>query len=326
MSELYYSDGVRWLLLPHWASFFLDLGDAMASHIGIDKRLIATMAVPTRSYAASLAAFGIALKRASTPAETIAGQEYFQLLMAAEKGTPVTLLKNGIRHKGVTDGHFVANKKIWLRVKLRGGELGAWAYVSEDEASTVQLVNSQEEVVIPKRITGKTLMPLSAFAESLIGPENMVIFGAASRCDCVIVGQLASLEPEILEAKFAVQESPGVFIEGTLQDVLCVREFLDSGEQFRSVLVSASKNLKPDLSATIPAIVIFDGSTAFLKCRGMFPSANWIVVLDRRDSMFADAMTVCNQDYAKRKSDDISFDSLPNLPCGIELVTYFEMR
>jgi hypothetical protein len=326
MNELYYSDGVRWLRLPRWARFFLDLGEALASHISTDKKLIATMAVPTRSYAASLAAFGIALKRASTPAETIAGQEYFQLLIDAEKGTPVTLLRNGVRQKGVTDGHFVANKKMWLRVKVRGGELCAWAYVSEDEASTVQLVSNQEEVVIPKRITGKTVMPLSEFAEALIGPENIATFGAASRCDCVIVGQLASVHPEILDTKFALQKSPGVFSEGSLQDVLRVREFLDSGEQFRSVLVSALKNLKPDLSATIPAIVIFDGSTAFLKCRGMFPSANWIVVLDRRDSMFADAMTVCNQDYAKRKSDDISFDSLPNLPCGIELVTYFEMR
>ena len=325
MNELYYSDGVRWLLLPPWARFFLDLGEALASQISIDKKMVATMAVPTRSYAASLAAFGIVLKRVSTPAETIAAQEYFQLLTEANKGTPVTLLSNGVRFNGVTDGHFIASKKMWLRIQVRVGELGAWVCVSEDEASTVQFVSNQEEVVIPKRISGKTVMPLSSFAEALIGSENIAAFGV-SRCDCVIVGQLAILESELLKTKFAVQQSLGVFTEGILQDVLRVREFLNPGEQFRAVVVSALKNAKPDLSSTVPAFVIFDGSSAFLKCRGMFPSANWIVVLDRCDSTFADAMALCNQEYAKRKTDDIRFDSVSNLPCGIELVTYFETQ
>jgi hypothetical protein len=326
MNELYYSDGVRWLPLPQWASFFLHLGEALSSHISLNKRLIATVAVPTRSYAAALAAFGAVIERASIPAATIAVQEYFQLLVEAEKGTPVTLLRRGIRHKGITDGHLVAHEKMWLRIKVRGGELGAWEWVGEEEAQKVELVSNQEEEAVPKRITGKVVMPLSAFAETLIGSQSAASFGSISRCECAVVGHLTNLKPEILETRFAVQRTTTDFDQGVLQDVLRAREFLAAGEHFRSVLVSALNRSGATCPSAVPSVVVFDGSTAFLRSRGVFSSANWLVILDRRDATFGDAMAACNQDYAKRKADDIRFDTVVDLPAGIDLVTYYEAR
>lgn len=326
MNELYYSDGVRWLSLPHWARFFLHLGEELASHISTNRRLVATIAVPTRSYTAALVACGVVAQRSLLPAATIAVQEYFQLLIQAEKGTPVTVLKKGVRHKGVIDGYFLAHETTWLRVKIRGGDLGAWACVGKDDALNVELVSDQQDEAIPKRITAKAVMPLSAFAESLIGPERAASFGMVSRCDCVIVGHLTSLKSEILETRFAVRDQAGAFNHGVLQDVLRVRDFLDPGEHFRSVCMTLSKRSAPKASTLTPSVVVFDGCTAFLRSRGLFPSANWIAVLDNRDATFADAMTACNQDYVKRKADDIRFDSVLDLPGGIDLVTYYESR
>ena len=326
MNELYYSDGVRWLPLPHWATFFLHLGEALASHISVNKRLIATVAVPTRSFAAALSGFGIVVERASIAAVTIAVQEHFQLLVEAEKGTQVTLLRRGVRHKGIIDGYVVAHEKTWLRVKVRRGELGAWELVGEEEALNVQVVSNQAEDAIPKRITGKVVMPLSAFAKTLIGSERVGSFGATSRCDCAIVGHLTNLKPEILETRFAVPGTTTDLNQGVLQDVLRVREFLDTGEHYRSVIVSTFHRSGARWSDAIPSVVIFDGSTAFLRSRGVFSSANWLVILDRRDATFGDAMAACNQDYVKRKTDDIHFEGIVDLPGGIDLVTYYEAR
>jgi hypothetical protein len=326
MEDLYYWDGVRWLVFPAWAKFFIRLGAAISSQIAINRRLIAAVSIPTRSYAAPLAAFGVVVSRSSSVVEQSSAPEHFQLLLQAKKGTPVTLLKEGIKHKGVIDGPCSIGDRIWLRIKIRGGELSAWALVESSAAREVELISDEEER-IPKRITGKPVTPVTTFTKSVIGADTATSFTTTSRLDCVLVGRVKRLQTEISQTKFAVGTEPnGQFSIGTLQDVLRVRRFLDPREHFRADIVSTSSRRVTKAPSAVPAVVVFDGSASFLRSRGLFEAANWIVVLDRTDASFAEAMTICNQDYVKKRIDESGLEGFSDIPNGIDLVSYYESR
>jgi len=240
VDDLYYSDGVRWLMLPAWGRFFVHLGLALSAEFEDNARFVAALAVPTRSYAAALTALGVIVSRSSSPVKQLSSAEHFKQLLQVKKGTPVSVLEEGIRHKGVSEGPYQLGDKIWLRVRLRGGELGAWKLVQESDALNVEVVQNEDEKV-PKRITGRLVTPISAFARNIVPAESVPTFVTISRLDCLLIGRLNKLKAEIAETKFATRgESNGDLNEGRLQDVIRVRSLLDASEHFRSDILNSA--------------------------------------------------------------------------------------
>jgi hypothetical protein len=326
MEDFYYWNGVSWLVFPAWGKFFIRLGAAVSSQITVNRRLIATISIPTRSYAAALAAFGVVVSRSFSAVEQSSASERFELLLQVKKGTPVTLLKEGVRHKGAIEGPCSISDRTWLRIKIRRGEFSAWTLVGESAALDVEIISDEQEE-IPKRITGKPVMPISPFTESIIGANKCATFATTSRLDCLLVGRLNKLQAEISRTKFAVGAGPnGQFNIGALQEVLRVHSFLDPSEHFRADIVSTSSRRIAKAPSGVPAVVAFDGSASFLRSRGLFADANWIVLLDRTEPNFSEAMTICNQDYVKRRIDDSGLKGLSDIPNGIDLVSYYESR
>jgi len=312
-------------MLPAWGRFFVHLGLALSARLEDNVRFVTALAVPTRSYAAALTALGVIVSRSSSPVERRSSAEHFKQLLQVDKGTPVSILKNGVSHKGVSEGPYQIGDRIWLRVRLRGGELGAWKLVQESDALNVEIVESEDEN-IPKRITGRLVPPISAFARNIITPDSVPTFVTVSRLDCIIVGRLAKLTAEIAESRFATRgERNGDFTEGRLQDVIRVRSLLDASEHFRSEILSSAGQGALKMAQSAPTVV-FDGSASFLRSRGWFETANWIILLDRTESDFADAMMLCNQEYTKRRIDDLKLDEMPPVPIGVDLISYYESQ
>ncbi len=238
----------------------------------------------------------------------------------------MTVLKEGIKQKGVSEGPYKVGDKIWLRIRLRGGEFGAWTLVQESDALNVEIVENEDEKV-PKRITGRLITPISSFARNVVTAKSVPTFVTISRLDCLLIGRLNKLKPELVETKFATRgESDGDFSEGRLQDVIRVRSLLDPSEHFRSDILSSASHGASKATQSAPTVVVFDGSASFLRSRGWFETANWIILLDRTDSTFADAMMLCNQEYTKRRADDIDLEGISPIPTGVDLISYYESR
>jgi hypothetical protein len=326
MNELYYSNGVQWLSLPPWAQFFVQLGLALSSESIPNTRLVAAVAVPTRSYAAVFTAFGVIVSRSSSLLKQISAAEHFRHLLEIAEGTPLTVLQDGVKQKGISEGSCKIGDDTLLRIRLRRGELGAWKLVQESDALNVEVVPDDDET-LPKRITGRKLRPISLFARNVVTPESVPTFVTISRMDCLLIGRLNRLSAEIVETKFATRGEPnGEFSEGRLHEVLLVRSLLDPGEHFRSDILSFASHGALKVTHSNPTVVVFDGSASFLRLRGRFESANWIILLDRTDSTFGDAMALCNQEYLKRRTDDLNLQGISNVPSGVDLISYYESR
>ena len=91
--------------IPAWASSFIRLGAAAASARCDGERLVAAVAAPTRSYAATLAGVGAVTARApmsfsSEQPSTEAIEAHFRLLSSLRPGTTVTVRTGRTKNVG----------------------------------------------------------------------------------------------------------------------------------------------------------------------------------------------------------------------------------
>ena len=325
-SNLYYTDGSRWQALSGWGDFFVTLGYETATPVEPCKRFVVALAVPTRSYAAALAAFGIVASRSALPVDQIAVSEHFQRLCQLETNTPVSLIKNGKRLKGIFKGRRNIHGETWLEIQVedtsntRSG--GLTHLVPPMEAFNVEVLCNIIER-LPKRQTGRLVQPLSPFARHFVSRDE-ANFTRQSRLECLIVGRRKLLRREIVETQFAASTDGSTFSEGSLQDVLRVRNFMVEGEAFRSDVFRVNSRVNPtQAQGHLPHVVIFDGATGFLRWRDHLRKTNWIVCLDRTDAKFRDATAVIDQDYIKYRVGDASVANLPASPTGVEVISYY---
>src|SRR5262249_48669464 len=102
LKDLFYRNKNKWVEIPAWARYFLDTGAAAAAAAG--HRLVLCLAVPSRSYAAALAACGIVTARAASLVEQSSPAKHFELVCNLPINAPVSLLKGDKKLKGVFDG------------------------------------------------------------------------------------------------------------------------------------------------------------------------------------------------------------------------------
>jgi hypothetical protein len=83
------------------------------------------------------------------------------------------------------------------------------------------------------------------------------------------------------------------------------------------------RQAKPEfLNSITPHTVIFDGANTFLKSREYWLKSHNIVLLDRTEPHFQEAVDVINQNYYSR-FDDVSLKRI-TLPFGVEHIAYQE--
>src|SRR4051794_34482682 len=93
LNNLYYAGEEGWEQLPDWARFFLSLGAFVAAQPKSETRWIVGVAVPTRAFAAALAAVGAIYQRTVLSKNSESCEEHFRHLCALPSGTPVTYLR-----------------------------------------------------------------------------------------------------------------------------------------------------------------------------------------------------------------------------------------
>lgn len=322
-STLRYVEAGQWTDIPAWAAALIQLGFTLAGNRKVQRRKICVIALPTRSYAAAFAAIG-AVRYGIIPGARIGDPgAHFKSLRALKRRERVRFIHKGRSLRGMMDGPSTVSGKDAIRILVQTRQSKSYLF-TEDTCHNVQ-IDTAAEWDLPGRQPARNVRCKPEFLQQVFGSDYSELL-ARSVIDVVIVGRMGLLEEEITSTLFATgdKEDPET---STLQELLRVRRLLGASEPFRSELYGTTSMEEPAIPAnSIPPLVIFDGSIAFLKCRHNWRQSNWLVLLDRTEPQFEAASQEVNAEYVQKRVDDgLSLEALP-VPHGLEWMEYEEKR
>lgn len=310
-----------WKEVPLWAHALITLGASFTKFDTPHRRLVIGLALPTRAYAATFTALGFALERAKLPVDLPAPDEHFRMLCALSPGSAVKY--RDIQDNKVRDALIVGHKETVyspvIGIKKNSGHRIDW--LPPQQATRVQ-PSSKVIAQLPRSPKGKSFDVGSAFLRACAADLNAVGYCLQSRLECLFIGNKDMLTQELTETPFAVRSEN--FSRGTLQDILRVQELLPEGEGYRARILS-DRGKQVSKTKETPKLVLFDGAAGFLKWRDLWRDAHWLVVLDKAQNGFDEAVAALNREY---RDNHLEGDppSLPSLPHHLNVIAYEEAR
>ncbi len=327
--NLYCSSGVTTRPVPHWANFYLALGSLVARRADARTQCVVGLAIPTRAYAAVLTATGVVTTRSRIPTRPVRAAEYFEWLCELPIDTPVTVRRANKIWKGLLCGCRTSSSGDLIGVQQQSN-LTCWF----PPKSSLNIQVTPENIrKLPKKQKGRPVVAVAELAEqnrfvSHLLPEgsDWQEFTTYSRLDCALLGTMSLLREEARETTFGAKSPNGDLVEGTLQDVLRVREFAGANQNYRSQVFSVTNRKLPGTAGGLrPAVAVFDGAAGFLKWREDLRKSDWIVLLDRTERYFDDAVAVLHEEYINRVDGD-GLEAPGHVPPGVELISFEEAR
>jgi len=173
-----------------------------------------------------------------------------------------------------------------------------------DESRALQVQPAKHSGKLPKKQDAENKRFANSFVDSLLGDADPVQLGLRSKLVCAIVGKKNALEHEIRHTPLALHASGDCQAEGQLQDVLRVDRFTAGEQSYRSALVAVGSNPPSgDVISKVEMGVVFDGAAGFLKWGAMWPDRHQIVILDRTELYFDDAISAVNSRFSQNRAD-----------------------
>ncbi|MBS3968348.1 MAG: hypothetical protein KGZ60_13905 [Truepera sp.] len=316
-----YEHGGTWQRIPQWCNGFVALGQTIARRNSDDTRLVVGLAVPTRAYGAAFAAAGYVLARAELPVEQLDCTDHFLRLCNLPPQTPVIYRENDRLLKGTIEGYeqHYGSAYIVVRVNREHAKRKVPAFL----ATNIQ-ISGKRFAKLPKHQTGRVVLddiPLLRACKVNLAIRDFCLY---PRLDATIIGNKKALLDE-LNTPLAARTVDDEFCRGTLQDILRLKERVTDGLGYRTSLRSEQGgNVKPDANET-PRLVIFDGAAGFLKWRTMWRESDWIVMLDKTETRFEEAVVTLNQEYVSDRLDSSALQ-FPDMPIAVDMLAYEEKR
>lgn len=320
LPRLYYSSDDRPKPLPEWAYFFVRLGYQLAARSSEDYRFVIGLAIPTRAFASGLAATGILLAKGGNEAYTDSAQ--LKYICSLKPGTHVHVRTDYNRKLRGVVLRFETRRRgqyIWIRTT----DAEERCYPVERYASRITV--AEKGVSLPKyQQSGYKLESPGEFLECCLGDELAEEHILDSSFEALIVGRKTAIRKEVCETKLICQTSDkSATAQGSLQDILRVRQFSGANKSYRTQCMSSSTtNPEDEVNEQIPPVVILDGAISYIKLGHMWWTAHQIVLLDRTERQFQDAVKLLNQNYARRLEGRFKFPI--RIPSGIEMMVYRE--
>jgi len=310
-SDLRLAQNEECLPLPEWIKFYIQLGGEIAKLKLSGRRTVTAVALPIQDYAAVFVALGIVLIRSEFLRDT---SHYFDSLCKLPKGTPLIYKNQNRKRKGSHQGtkNWGGQRHLVIQFESKkSGGLKEW--IPEQRADQVLVGNEKKK--LPKRQKGYQFNENIDFLNTLLKESEVYQFLRGCHLDCAIVGNFNRLKSEINETSLCKLNSLG-----TLQDVLRVRSLSSNKQHYHTELFSDRR--QPNLSGyDNPFVTIFDGALGFLKWRDYFRNSHWIILLDRTENNFPEAVDILNQDYMGRVSEE-KLENLSSISLGVETLVY----
>ena len=323
LNDLQYRNGSRWAAMPSWAISFISLGSAIAAPQDPHYRFITGLAVPLRAYAAALISTGYIIERAKIPYDSLDETEYLDNLKTIEPGRPVIYRSGEDCYHGEFIG--IEQKEAGPSINViwkRGRKRCKCSLPLQEARKRLQIVggsnNGSPEIAVGEH----RIVHNKEFLNTMLGTNNSYEFAMRSRLECVIIGCVNTLRHEIKDTEISFGSG---HVEGTFQDVLRARKFMAEGSAYRSNIMPADRE-QTSLTANqdSPYMVIFDGAISFLKWRDYWRRSNWLVLLDKTESCFQEAVDQLNNEYVERRIGDPPIENTLELPQGIDILFFQE--
>lgn len=330
LANLYFEDSEEWHRLPEWADYFISVGKQFAyADSDSISRIVTAIVVPTRAYCAAFVGFGMVVCDAAKR-EQLSEIAHFKMLLDLPPGTPVIYLQGtGKILKGIMQPPQESDGEQWVRVQVSAPSMkGGGVIQLINKAIALKVQPATHSGKLPQKQSGKNKRLSNEFVNILLGDPDPVQLGIQSKYVCAIVGKKSLLEYEIRQTPFAVHRNGGNREKGLLQDVLRVDRFISGEKSHRSALVPIGiSQPSSDIISKIETGVVFDGAAGFLKWGTMFQNRHQVIILDRTERYFDDAIHSINSRFLQNRADVelLLPDSALSVPPGTEMLAFREM-
>lgn len=318
---LYVSDEDR-LPLPHWATFYFKLGEALANINIYERRFVVAISAPARAFTAPFVAAGIILTRANLTGEFRDDKHYIDALRKLPIDTPVRFRQGNKRKRGFLQGFRTFNNMEYVGIKA---EEATVRWFTLDKVRTIEVADT-EFTNLPKRQRGRDIVSMSTLAGSIVQQEMVHEFYQHSQLDCLFIARRPEFREVVEQTKLVTRSSNGLWEQGELADLLRIDSLLGAGSAYRSELVSAScqESKMDELSSSMkPYVVLFDSNLGYSKWSPYWQTANHIVVLDRTESQrFDSALEILNREALHTRTSTPLKIEFPPIPVAIDIMAY----
>lgn len=321
--KLRFEDSGDWHSLPTWAEYFIAVGRQLLHTNRSEGRVVTAMVVPTRAFGAAFVSLGMVISDFAVR-EPVSHATHFRSLLNLPPGTTVIYRHSPERaFKGVLQGSEEVHGTLYVRVQISSAAGGRRRYlIPESLALQVQPVHHTGS--LPKYPSGRNKRFANSFVDQLLGASNPAQLAPCSQLCCAIVGRRNILEYEIRRTPLLVHAN-GQRSTGYLQDVLRVDRFADDHHSHRAALVPVgSGGPSPDLVENTQLGVVFDGAVGFLKWGQLWGGRHQIVVLDRTEPYFDDAIGAINSRFLQNRVDGEAPLPTCDAPPGAEVLAFRE--
>lgn len=297
--HLHFEDSGNWYSLPEWAEYFISVGKQLACADQSESRTVTAIAVPTRAFGAAFVSLGMVISDAAARARA-SESAHFEKLFDLPAGTPVIYRPSpGKTLRGILQEPEERRGTLYIRVQVHSREGGGLTHLL-DESRALQVQPARHSGKLPKKQGGENARFANEFVDSLLGEADPVQLGLRSKVVCAIVGKGNALEHEIRQTPLALFVNGHRRAEGQLQDVLRVNRFVTGLQSHRCALVPVGAGSpSEDVVAGVEMGVVFDGALGFLKWGQLWRSRHQIIILDRTEPYFDDAINAINTRFSQ---------------------------
>ena len=348
--DIYYTEDDKWTRLPDWCHSYLHLGGVIACASLAERRMVFALAVPTRAYASALISAGLVISRLSDERPAESEEDHMRVLRGLERGTPVIIYEGATKTKGafiaVEDNYYDGKTYVGVQIQEpsdKAGALTRWLPARSAKRVAVLEGAVAQALRLPRECRSEALVKNQAFVSHFLSPDAQRTIATKSQSECMIVGQVNLLKRELVETVFGVlrdgyragKDSSGQthslakvltrFAKGRLQDIVRAHRFCRDGEPFRSRIIPGTKTDPSGVEDSEASVIVFDGAAGFLRLRHCWPKAHLVVLLDRTDPHFVDAVNHINQGFVNR-IEEAELQYAVTLPAGAHATSYWELR
>lgn len=322
--HLHFEDGGEWYSLPAWAEYFISVGKHLSSAPQSDSRVVTAIVVPTRAYGAAFVSLGMVISDAASRDQASEAAHFERLFDLPPGSRVIYRRKPGQTLKGVLLEPEERDEKLWVRVQVHSKAGGGLTY-GIDESRALQVQPARHFGKLPKKQGGENARFANEFVDRLLGDADPVQLGLRSKFVCALVGRKNTLEHEIRKTPLAIHVNGHHHAEGQLQDVLRLNRFVTEQQSHRSALVPVG--VKPpsgEILNNIEMGVVFDGALGFLKWGDVWRSRHQVVILDRTEPYFEDAISAINARFSLNRINGDTVLPECEAPPGGEVLAFRE--
>ena len=322
--NLHFEDSGNWYSLPEWAEYFISVGRQLAETEPSSSRIVTAIVVPTRAFGAAFVSLGMVISDAAARDHASAAA-HFEKLFDLPAGTSVIYRpRPGKTLRGVLQAPEEYNGKLHVKVQVHSRAGGGLTYFV-DELRAMQVQPARHSGKLPMKQGSGNKRFANQFVDGLLGEADPVQLGLKSKLCCAIVGKRNLLDHEIRKTPLAIHVNGNHHTQGLLQDVLRVDRFFTEQQSYRSALVPVGANPPTrDVVENTQMGVVFDGAHGFLKWADMWAASHQVVILDRTEPYFDDAITAIFGRFSLNRADGDSALPGTEAPAGGEVLSFRE--